>query len=123
MEIPMSMTNEQIALRLKWADELESGRYGQTQYHLKIRMNSILEKVPTYAYCCLGVAIEVLGDDTWRGRSDVNLTERACQLLGLDEPSTLSQNDLIAMNDDHSASFKQIAQAIRKHTPALKETK
>ncbi len=113
----MSMSNETIALRLKWAAALESGRYGQARYHLRVRGNPITEKTPTYTYCCLGVAIEELGDHTWdqSGRNRA-LSLNACELLGINTDGELDATELAELNDC-GATFSTIAAKIRDHTP------
>ena len=113
----MSMTKEQIALRLKWAAALESGRYGQARYHLRVRTNPITEKDGTYTYCCLGVAMEELGDYTWdqSGRNRA-LSINACVLLGINDEGELDATDLAELNDQ-GATFSTIAAKIREYTP------
>ena len=118
------MSNKTIALRLKWADALESGRYGQARFHLRERTNSPEEKVPTYAYCCLGVAMEELGNHTWdQSGGNRTLSVTACKLLGIDPPGELHVQKLTDMNDSSTLGFTEIAQAIRENTPNPTEEK
>jgi len=118
------MSNETIALRLKWAEALESGRYGQGRFALRVRTNSSLKKVPTYNYCCLGVAMEELGNHTWdQSGNNKFLSANAIQLLGLDRPGELMAHDLSDMNDSTKLTFTQIAARIREATPKPTEEK
>ena len=118
------MSNETIALRLKWAEALESGRYGQARFHLRVRTNTITDKVPTYGYCCLGVAIAELGDHSWdQSGNNRALSLNACKLLGLDQPGELDAGDLSDMNDSSTRTFTQIAARIRNATPKPTEEK
>ncbi len=117
----MNITNSQIALRLRWAAALESGRYGQGRYHLRVRTNPITEKPGTYTYCCLGVAMEELGDHTWdqSGRNRA-LSINACELLGINTDGELDATELAELNDN-GATFSTIAAKIRDHTPEPKK--
>ena len=74
---------------------------------------------PTYAYCCLGVAIQELGDHTWdQSGKNLNLSINACELLAiLDHHAKLNSNDLTVLNDDEQLTFTQIAAVIRENTP------
>ncbi len=113
----MNITNAQIALRLKWAEALESGRYGQAHHHLRVRTNPITEKDGTYKYCCLGVAIEELGDHTWdQSGRNLRLSTNACELLGINFEGELNDTELADLNDS-GATFSTIAAKIRDYTP------
>ncbi len=116
------MTNDQIALRIQWAEALESGKYNQGHGNLKSKYHD-----GTKYHCCLGVAMEEFGDDRWDENGDnCQLSDHACSLLGLDEAEkgfSLDQSDLINLNDEDRQPFVQIARYIRKNTPEPTEEK
>lgn len=114
------MSNETIALRIKWAEALESGRYEQGFFHLKQRNDPLtapLTDQEHFRYCCLGVAMAELGDHTWdQSGGGRHLSLLPCELLGIDHEHNLNSARLIELNDG-GETFKQIAHQIRITTP------
>lgn len=94
-----------------WLKALESGCYRQCQQILHVRHSDA-----TDAYCCLGVAVEVLG---LQEASDCDLEatyEQLCLLTPAGEmrrPKESGAATLIGLNDGLSWSFKDIAAFIR----------
>lgn len=98
----------------KWVDALESGEYAQGKHVLRSNDNK---------FCCLGVAADKAGvkwierqatcyvfrdhnDSFWSG----NLPEDLGARLGFDDHISAH---LIDLNDDHGATFHQIAAYLR----------
>lgn len=110
--------------RAHWADELESGRFEQTQ--------GVLRRDDTY--CCLGVACELAREDGVEVKpdalrldggvylydeEDVALPYSVQEWLGLDGDCGLYRGDSpytddnLAADNDHGQTFSEIARTIR----------
>lgn len=113
---------DRTELRGRWVEALRSGRYEQHRGGLRSRWG---------AYCCLGVAAEVAGEEFWRDPStglcylDGDdgpwyglLPRRVVDALGLRGPAGelaapvevrgVERGDLASMNDSGS-TFREIA--------------
>jgi hypothetical protein len=92
----------------KWIAALRSGEYVQGKGYLNRK-----EK-----YCCLGVAVDILDPNGWKGSFDVKcyekeeacLTKQTLQKIGL---SFELQAKLVKMNDN-GHDFKSIADFLEK---------
>ena len=98
------------ALKKEWIRRLESGNYRQTrgvlQKHKKNRAH----------YCCLGVLATCMPKSSAAYKQMKN-NHSLFDGVARDEVGITDkqQNHLAAMNDDDGASFKEIAQYIRKN--------
>jgi len=98
----------------KWVDALESGKFNQVVGALRGR-----DCNDEIGYCCLGVLAEVIEPNAWMSSSR---REHPLQNPDGDELLDESQIEMsrslqgkyAQMNDEDNASFKEIAQAIRK---------
>lgn len=109
-----------------WLSALESDEYYQTTDVLR----SVVQRIdgePTLAFCCLGVLCDLVAkdggpqweDDVFMDHYDTQLPPAIRDDMGLTDHDCEA---LIDMNDGHDASFKQIAEYIRKEVmPAALE--
>lgn len=104
-------------LKAKWVAALRSGKYEQVQGQLRYTKDG------KHSYCCLGVLCDVSGEGTWdRTSYDIDtediegITSLDGQLDGLGQRmfgiTAPQEETLIAMNDEHKASFAEIADYI-----------
>ena len=107
-------TKNQLKLLRQWAKALRSGKYTQTQETL-CRVGD--DK--TRSFCCLGVLCDMVDTKRWKEDPFVeNLSWSG--LTGLPPHSTLKRFGLsgaeagqfVNLNDDHSATFEEIAEVI-----------
>jgi hypothetical protein len=105
-------------IKEKWICALESGEYKQCQGRLMKHLNAF----DGFGYCCLGVLTDLYikekgldwdknryGDFSFEDR-DAFLPESVIRISGLSE----EEEDVLAQMNDEGASFKVIAQFIRK---------
>lgn len=112
-------------LRARWIDRLESSAFQQTYKKLCNGQG---------AYCCLGVAAEILVEEnlymwndshtnlvTGYGETDAELDQDMADLFGLTGDA---QSVLVALNDAFRLTFEEIAQVLKSGIPdnAEKET-
>lgn len=124
----------------KWVNALRSGKYQQTQGHLRDKTG----------YCCLGVACEIYLEETGRGswqasaghnayqysidpfeRSHTSLPGSVRRWLGLQSasgnylrkgalrPGSFSQRDNLATANDDGRDFEEIADIIESQPSGL----
>lgn len=62
----MTATAQQLANREKWRAALLSGEYEQATDALRV----FFPNAGTYGYCCIGVALDVLGEGRWLGNGE-----------------------------------------------------
>jgi hypothetical protein len=106
----MSLTKEQVENRKKWVQALRSGKYRQGSGTLRRWVDGT-----ETAYCCLGVACDVLDPNGWTdlsthkfgaGYLDEEGVERLGLSIGLTEAAaaqgafTLPQDVLVSLNDE-----------------------
>lgn len=122
-------TAKQLANRIKWAEELRSGKREQAKY----RLAKLDSQGKIMGYCCLGVACEVLGmkrnrcrkpfpdiDAGYYGKKPgVHLPPSACRELGIDAeghlPKAIADGaTLWELNDRAGFTFYQIASVIQE---------
>ena len=119
----------------RWIKALRSGKYKQTQKHLRDADLDTDEP----GYCCLGVACDLYAQTHKRGawdeygsfvigdiEEDSELPDRVAKWLGI--KSTLGYNSvtglsLIHLNDDDGLTFAEIADHIEQYQDVLFESK
>lgn len=111
----ITLLEKQIENTKKWIEALRSGEYPQGKLALRTADNH---------YCCLGVACDILEGGKWKnphnethnyigqdGESATALPDFEREIdLGV---SNNLMNELVHMNDDDDASFKEIAEYIK----------
>jgi hypothetical protein len=121
-------TPEQLANRETWRAALLSGDYQQTRGNLR---QQALDDHDVYGYCCLGVALDVLGGGSWQtdvvsryidSNNRENLGDMRSEtfeaLFGFDPvefPTRIAgdvQGVFISANDTKHYTFEQIAALI-----------
>lgn len=109
----------------KWVKALRSGEYSQT--HGKLKDDS--------GFCCLGVACDVSGVAAWKegifgiyyDESSLSLPSKVQSWLGINinDPQLIGVRKQSAtatdLNDEKNYTFKQIANAIERRWPEVKE--
>ena len=119
-------------LQESWVEALESGDYTQTTGQLRRTpiAGEILGVAVTIeeAFCCLGVACDLLPDTSWDGDDTDNaypsatadLPKAVRQAFGFRTSSGVFTLDgdnksLVGMNDEDKLSFAEIAEFVREH--------
>ncbi len=129
-------TEEQIKARAKWVEALRSGKYKQANGNLAVR-NHYPDEPSTISYCCLGVAVVVLGaepEGVWFNGGTLNSYQRVMRQLGLrndqgtydttiEDPETgtrISVSSCLTKNNDSDGmSFSEIADVIESNPYGL----
>lgn len=105
-----TLTPEQRAHLLQWAEALESGKYKQGRNQLI--NNYMIGDPANYTYCCLGVACEILPKEEFGAVVDLafskprteSLPEEIDEYYGLHSDSCCTTRTTSALCDDIEAS-------------------
>lgn len=95
--------------KAKWCEALRSGDYQQGHRSLVIPAQPRRDSKEEPAFCCLGVALEILG---WNRDCGGITYSRLQKEVGLDDSA---QAHLMKMNDSMKRPFSEIADYIEKH--------